>query len=118
MSIYDSANQLAREIRNSDEFRQFIVAKNKIKEDEANYRMVQSFQIKQLEIQQAQFMNEEVSLDSQQELERLYSLLSLNPSTREYVEAEFRISKLLNDVQVIIGEVMQDVLPIGFEEME
>jgi len=118
MSVYESANQLAQEIRNSEEFRRFIQVKSKIKSEPLNYRMVRCYQLKQFEIQQAQFLNEEISAESQQELERLYSLLSLNPSTREYLEAEFRITKLLNDVQMIIGEVMQDALPIGFEELD
>jgi cell fate (sporulation/competence/biofilm development) regulator YlbF (YheA/YmcA/DUF963 family) len=118
MSTYTTAMQLAQEIRESEEYRAFIGAKDKIKADESNYKMVRDFQIKQFEIQQAQMFQLEISEEKQQELERLYSLLSLNPAARQYLEAEFRISRLVNDVQKIIGDAIQEALPIGFEEVE
>jgi len=118
MSTYETAHLLAQEITESDEYRAFIVAKEKIKADESNYKMIRDFQLKQFEIQQAQLFQLEISEDKQQDLERLYSLLSLNPVAREYLEAEFRISRLVNDVQKIIGDAIQEALPIGFEELD
>lgn len=118
MSTYETAHLLAQEITESDEYRAFIVAKEKIKADESHYRMIRDFQLKQFEIQQAQLFQLEISEDKQQDLERLYSLLSLNPAAREYLEAEFRISRLVNDVQKIIGDAIQEALPIGFEELD
>lgn len=118
MSTYETAQQLAQEIQESDEYRSFIGAKEKIKADESNYKMIRDFQLKQFEIQQAQLFQLEVSEEKQQELERLYSLLSLNPVARQYLEAEFRISRLVNDVQKIIGDAIQEALPIGFEELD
>ena len=116
MSTYETAQQLAQEIQESEEYRSFLGAKEKIKADESNYKMIRDFQLKQFEIQQAQLFQLEVSEEKQQELERLYSLLSLNPVARQYLEAEFRISRLVNDVQKIIGDAIQEALPIGFEE--
>lgn len=116
MSTYETAQQLAQEIQESEEYRSFLGAKEKIKADESNYKMILDFQLKQFEIQQAQLFQLEVSEEKQQELERLYSLLSLNPVARQYLEAEFRISRLVNDVQKIIGDAIQEALPIGFEE--
>jgi cell fate (sporulation/competence/biofilm development) regulator YlbF (YheA/YmcA/DUF963 family) len=118
MSAYDVAQQLARELKESDEYQDFIGAKEMIKADGSNYKMIQDFQLKQFEIQQAQLFQLDVAEEKQQELERLYSLLSLNPAARHYLEAEFRISRLVNDVQKIIGDAIQDALPIGFEELD
>ncbi|ACL22092.1 cell fate (sporulation/competence/biofilm development) regulator YlbF (YheA/YmcA/DUF963 family) [Desulfitobacterium sp. LBE] len=116
MSIYETAQQLAQQIKESDEYRDFIVAKELMKADEGQYKMIRDFQMKQFEIQQAQLFQLDISQGKQQELERLYSLLSLNPAAREYLEAEFRISRMINDVQKIIGEAIIDVLPLGFED--
>ncbi|EHL08207.1 hypothetical protein HMPREF0322_01090 [Desulfitobacterium hafniense DP7] len=116
MSIYETAQQLAQQIKESDEYRDFIVAKELMKADEGHYKMIRDFQMKQFEIQQAQLFQLDISQGKQQELERLYSLLSLNPAAREYLEAEFRISRMINDVQKIIGEAIIDVLPLGFED--
>lgn len=117
MSAYELAHELAKALRESEEYVKFLAAKEKIMVDEGNRKMVSNFQIKQWEIQQAQAFNQEIDIEKQQELERLYSLLSINPRTREYIEAEFKISKLVNDVQKIIGEAMQEALPVGFEDL-
>lgn len=118
MSIYETAQLLAQQIKESDEYRAFRVAKELMKAEEGQYKMIQDFQIKQFEIQQAHLFQLDISEDKQQELERLYSLLSLNPAARNYLEAEFRVSRMINDVQKIIGEAIVDILPIGFEETE
>ncbi len=110
------AHQLARALQESEEYRRFIAAKDKVRTDEKNYKMVKNFQLKQWEIQQAQLLQHEVGFDKQQELESLYSLLSINPNSRVYLQAEFEISRLINDVQKIIGEAVKDALPLGFEE--
>lgn len=118
MSVQDLSYQLARALKESAEYQRFLAAKEKAKADEANSRMLKNFQLKQWEIQHAQMLQQDIDEEKQQELERLYSLLSLNTSAREYLEAEFQISRLINDVQTIIGEAIKDALPIGFDEVE
>lgn len=117
MSTLDLAHALAQSLRDSEEFQQFLVAKEKITRDEGNHKMLREFQVKQWEIHQAQMFQEEVNEEKQQELERLYSLVSLNPSARAYLEAEFKVSRIVNDIQTIIGEAVQDAMPIGYEEL-
>lgn len=118
MSVYETAQQLAQQIKESEEYRTFMVAKEVVRSDEGQKKIMRDFQIKQFEIQQAQLFQLEIPEEKQQDLERLYSLLSLNPAAREYLEAEFRVSRMINDVQRIIGDAIVDILPLGFEEMD
>lgn len=117
MAANDLAHELARTLKESDEFKQFLKSKEKVKSDAGNHKMVREFQLKQWEIREAQMLDQEISEEKQQELERLYSLVSLNLAAREYLEAEFEVSRIVNDIQKIIGEAIQDVMPIGFEEL-
>jgi len=117
MPANDVAHELARTLKESDEFKQFLKSKEKVMSDSNNHKMIRDFQLKQWEIREAQMLETEVSEEKQQELERLYSLVSLNPAAREYLEAEFEVSRMVNDIQKIIGEAIQDALPIGFEEL-
>jgi len=118
MSVYDIAHQLAQALCETEEYRQFVIAKEKIMADEANYKMIKDFQNKQWEIQQIQVYDGEVSAEKQQELASLYSLLSLNANARNYLETEFAVSRLVNDVQQIMGEAMKDAVPLGFNELQ
>lgn len=118
MSAYDLANQLAGSIRASAEYRNFIAKKEMILADEANHKIVRDFQLKQWEIQQEVVLGQDISMEKKHHLERLYSLLSINPKARQYLEAEFQISRLVNDIQKIIGEAIQEAVPIGLEELD
>lgn len=117
MAAHDLAYELARTLKESNEFKQFNKSKEKVMSDANNHKMVREFQLKQWEIREAQMLENEVSEEKQQELERLYSLVSINPAAREYLEAEFEVSRMVNDIQQIIGEAIQDAMPIGFEDM-
>ena len=117
MVANDLAYELARTLKESDEFKQFLKSKEKVMSDANNHKMIREFQLKQWEIREAQMLETEISEEKQQELERLYSLVSLNLAAREYLEAEFEVSRMVNDIQNIIGEAIQDAMPIGFEEL-
>ena len=117
MVANDLAHELARTLKESDEFKQFLKSKEKVMSDVNNHKMIREFQLKQWEIREAQMLDTEISEERLQELERLYSLVSLNPAAREYLEAEFGVSRMVNDIQKIIGEAIQDAMPIGFEEL-
>ncbi len=117
MAANDLAYELARILKESVEFKQFHKSKEKVMSDSYNHKMIREFHMKQWEIREAQLLEAEVSEEKQQELERLYSLVSLTPAAREYLEAEFEVSRMVNDIQKIIGEAIQDALPIGFEEL-
>jgi cell fate (sporulation/competence/biofilm development) regulator YlbF (YheA/YmcA/DUF963 family) len=117
MAANDLAHELARALKESDEFKQFFKSKEKVMSDANNHKMIREFQLKQWEIREAQMLETEISEERQQELERLYSLVSLNPAAREYLEAEFEVLRMVNDIQKIIGEAIQDAMPIGFEEL-
>jgi len=113
----DLAHELARTLKESDQFKQFLKSKEKVMSDVNNHKMIREFQLRQWEIRDAQMLETEISEEKQQELERLYSLVSLNPTAREYLEAEFEVSRMVNDIQKIIGEAIQDAMPIGFDEL-
>ena len=117
MFAYDLAYELAVALKESDEFKQFNKSKEKVTSDENNHKMVREFQLKQWEIREAQMLDTEISEEKQQELERLYSLVSLNPVAREYLQSEFEVSRIVNDIQKIIGDAIQDAMPIGVEEL-
>ena len=117
LAANDLAHELARTLKESDQFKQFIKSKQKVMSDPNNHKMIRQFQLKQWEIREAQMLETEINEERQQELERLYSLVSLNPAAREYLEAEFEVSRMVNDIQKIIGEAIQDAMPIGFEEL-
>jgi len=70
--------------------------------------MIREFQLKQWEIREAQMLDAEVSEERQQELERLYSLVSLNSDT--HLSYPKRFGNQTREV-IIEGEAFFEVKP-------
>ena len=111
MNPYDCAHQLARAIRDSDAFRALKAAGDKVGPDEQAKRMLADFHVKQLEFEQKRLMGQEPGEEEQETLRKLYEILQLHAAVREYLMAEYQFGVLMQDVQKILGDVLQDVSP-------
>lgn len=118
MSPYELTHQLVASIRASEEYKNYLDAKQKLKNDEEYYEIVKNFQKKQFEIKQAQFLKKDISPEQKEEYERLFRLLSSSSTCKEYLDAEFRVSRLISDIQRILGEVVQEIMPVGLEDLD
>ncbi len=108
MTAYDKAHELAKLLSQSDEYKVFRKAKNSLEQDQENVRTLQDFRRKQLEIQMAQISGEEIDEEYIKQTEKLYELLSMNPRINEYLNAEYRLSRMMSDIQKIIGDAVSE----------
>ena len=106
MNVYDQAHNLARAIKESEEFKQYDYLKKVIDQKEDLSKMVKDFQAKQFEMQAKQMMGEEVGPEMMQGIQELYQIIMTDPTASQYMQAEMRFSLMMNDVYKILGEVM------------
>ena len=109
---YDLAHQLAKAIKDSDEYKSFIEKKEALDQDERNKKMVEDFQKQILEIQLAYMSGKEISEEELEKIGKLEEVLNLNPVINSYFQAELRFSQLIQDINNIIGEAIEDVIDI------
>ena len=117
MSVYDTANRLAREIKDSEEYTEYQEVREKILEDEDSKQMLKDYMQKQMQIQRKKMSDQELSEEEKQEFERLKNLVDLNSDVKEYLEAEYRMSVMLNDLQKILFEDL-DIGILEDEDMD
>lgn len=103
-SIYNKAQDLAREIAESPEYKEYLKAKEMVEKDKNNILLLESFRRMQWEIQMIQLLGQEVDEEQLQQLEQIYQMLSANPVINEYLMAEYRFSRVLGDVQKILTQ--------------
>jgi len=106
MNVYDQAHNLARAIKESEEFKQYDYLKKVIDQNADLSKMVKDFQAKQFELQAKQMMGEEMPADMMQSIQELYQIIMTDPTAAQYMQAEMRFSLMMNDVYKILGEVM------------
>ncbi|MBC7342792.1 MAG: YlbF family regulator [Clostridia bacterium] len=111
MTAYDKAHELAEALAKSEEYRAYVEAKQKLEQDRANSAMLDEFRKHQLELQIAEITGQEIDEEKAQQLDHLYQILSLNPTINEFLSAEYRLARLLADIQKIIGEAVKAWFP-------
>lgn len=109
--IYDQAHKLAQKIKNSPEYQELKEAKKMIDQNSESQKILADFHAKQLEIQAMQMMGQEISVDKVKEYEKMSGLLVLHPTVRDYLQAEFKLLKIMADIQKILSDALEIIQP-------
>jgi len=111
MNVYNEAHNLARAIRESEEFKQYDDVKKKIADKPELSQMLNDFQMRQFELQAKQMMGESPAEGMNQQIQELYNIMMRDPVSAQYLQCEVRFSLMMNDVYKIIGEVIGFGIP-------
>ena len=103
MSVYDQAHALAKAIKGSAEFRIYRTAKEKLEQDKSAKEMLSDFRKTQWELQKQKMAGLEIAPEQEKRLSQLMEIIGLNLLVKEYLEAEYRFSVMIADIQKIIG---------------
>lgn len=107
MNIYDHAHNLARAIKESPEYNNYISMKERVSESPELSEMLADFQQKQFQFQAQQMMGGAPPSEVMEQIQNLYGILAQDPLAAEYLQAEIAFSRMVSDVYVILGEVIK-----------
>ena len=110
MNIYDHAHALVKAIKASPEYKKFINVQEKLQADSSAKRMLTDLRKVQWDLQKQKLSGLETAPEQEEQLSRLLEVINLNLVVKEYLEAEYRLSILLTDIQKIIGEAMKGII--------
>lgn len=113
MAVYDLANELAREIKNSPEYREYLKVKKDVEAEPTTKKMLVDFMKMQFELQSRQMTGQKLEEAEIEKFRKLAEIVQLNKTIREYIEMEQRIAVMLNDLQ----RIMAGDLEVGFPEI-
>ena len=113
MNIYDTANNLAREISESEVFKNLKHAKERIYADPEKKELVEEFDKLKIEVQLMEIKqqnHEEVNQEDKRiKMAKLYNTLIANKDIKEYFDLQVQFNQMMIDVNKIIGDVVKDV---------
>lgn len=110
MNIYDTANKLASEIKQSEEYINYKMAKQSINLNNDLKEKIKKFEIVRYEVQLTSMQTGKNDEGKMQEMQKLYAELIENDDARRYFEAETKFNIVLADVNKIIGDSIRDVM--------
>ena len=110
MQVYDTANRLAQEIKDSEEYVNYKMAKQAINLNQEIKSKIDEFEKaryeQQIEVMQTGKQDEE----KMKKVQSLYGELIQNEEAKKYFDAELKFNILLGDVNKIISEAVRDVI--------
>jgi cell fate (sporulation/competence/biofilm development) regulator YlbF (YheA/YmcA/DUF963 family) len=107
MTVHDLAHELARAIKETEEYRDYVAAKERASQSPELTASLNDFQEKQFEMQRLQLMGEEIGPEVMGQVQKLMGVLMKDPVAAQYIQSEVRFSMMVNDVYNIIGEAVK-----------
>lgn len=104
MKVMDKAKELAKAINESEEYKAFQKSIKELEADKKSEEMVRELKKKQFEIQRASNRGEKASEELVRESQELYHSCIVNQKIANFFQAEFKFTKLMEDVQKIIAD--------------
>ena len=110
MYVYDTANKLAQEIKLSEEFLTYQMAKQAINLNFELKQKIDEFEKARYEAQIVALQTGKDDENKMKHVQALYGELIQNEEASRYFDAEMKFNLLIADVNRIIGEAVQSLI--------
>ncbi len=110
MNIYDTANKLAQELKQSEEYVNYKMAKEALSLNPELKKRIEEFETARYEAQIVAMQTGKNDEEKTKKVQQLYIELFENQDAARFFEAETKFNIVLADVNKIIGDAVIDVI--------
>lgn len=101
---------MVRELKNTNEYREFMALKEEIRKDEKLYALLKDFKAKQ-KAHQIKYLNgTKMSDEDAAYMQNIYSIIIQSENARKLLEDEMKLDVMLADVQKVLGEALKEIV--------
>ena len=109
MNIYDTANQLERELREMDQFKKVQECLANIEANEEAKSLLDEFRIINVTLQQKQMSGEEITQEDIEKAQALGQRAGENELVKELMTAEQMLNMVVQEINQIITKPLQEM---------
>lgn len=110
MNVYDTANRLASEIKQSEEYMNYKMAKQALNLNTKLKEKMMEFEQTRYEVQLEMMQTGKNNEEKYKKMQNLYAELIEDEEAKRFFEAETKFNVVIADVNKIIGEAVRDVI--------
>ena len=110
MNVYDTANRLAYEIQESEEYKKYKKSKDEVMSNPELKNKIEEFEKLRYDVQLMQYTGEGKDEEKAKKLEEMYAMLVQDKQIKDYFDLEVKFNVMIADVNKIIAEAIRDVL--------
>lgn len=109
VNIYDTANMLEQQLRETKEFKELKTTYDAMKTDKAAFDLFKDFQEIQMQLSQKQMNGEELTDDEVQKAHDLADKVGNVDAIKALMGKERNLNQLMNDLNQIITKPVQEL---------
>lgn len=110
MNIYDTANKLAQELKQSEEYINYKMAKETLNLKPELKKKIEEFEMARYDAQITAMQTGKNDEEKTKKMQQLYIELFEDADAEKFFDAETKFNIILSDVNKIIGDAVMDVL--------
>ncbi len=110
MNVYDTVNRLATELKKSEEYVNYKMAKETLSLKPDLKKKIQEFEDARYDAQISAMQTGKSDEEKTKKMQNLYIELIENEDAKRFFDTEMKFNILLADVNKIIGDAIKDVL--------
>ena len=110
MNVYDTANNLATEIKNSEEYVNYKMARQTLNLNSELKEKITEFEKIRYELQLGMMQTGKQDEEKFELMQEKYVKLMELEDAKKYFEAETKFNIMIADINKIIGETIKDVM--------
>ncbi|MFJ7975997.1 YlbF family regulator [Peribacillus sp. JNUCC 23] len=108
-NLYDSAYDLEKAIRESNEYKELKSLFDQVNSDESAKGMFENFRNMQMNLQQKQMTGQEITPEEVEQAQKTVALVQQHEAISRLMEAEQRMSMAIADLNKIIMKPLEDL---------
>ena len=110
MNIYDTANKLSSEIKASEEYANYKMAREVINLRPDLKEKIAKFEGLRYEVQINQMQTGKIDEEKMKQIQEVYAKIIEIDEVKKYFDAELKFNVLFADVNKIIGDAIKDLV--------
>jgi cell fate (sporulation/competence/biofilm development) regulator YlbF (YheA/YmcA/DUF963 family) len=109
VNIYDSAYEMEKAIRSSNEYVNLKRLYDEVNADESARTMFDSFRNIQMQLQQKQMMGEEISQEEVEQAQKTVALVQQHEKISQLMQAEQQMSVVITEINKVIMKPLEEL---------
>lgn len=109
VNIYDAANQLERDLRKTDQYKNLEEAFETLQKDDEAKTLFDQFRLTQQTLQQKQMTGQEIGEDEAKQAQELSQKVGNNDVLSELIQAEQELGQMIEEINQIALKPIQEL---------
>lgn len=106
MANYDKAYELARDLKSSEEYKEYQKAKQALTGNDSALSILREYRRKQLDYEMTVMSGAALDPKKKEELDKLADLVNMHGAVKRFIDAEQRVLLVMSDIQRILTDAM------------